>query len=274
MGMLSKINLYAVSESSSFLEGISSLLKRRDKWVLGDMKVKAVLKIQEERTVFMYAMQSENNAIEKISTKEKKIKALFVSAVPAIIAGIISLFSNDAFINLDAKKYSNTNEQFNIEAVDYDVIIYDDSYSCVNEILNINVSGKLFNKLNPKRIIYTEKNETGYLKNIIDSGAEGIVSKFSDEDKLREAIIRVAFGEIYYCENILNVLISSTQYGSILSPREGEVLCYLQEGLTYKDIAAKLFLSPKTILRHIEDMKKKLNVSTFEELLRLIKAKA
>ena len=118
MGMLSKINLYAVSESSSFLEGISSLLKRRDKWVLGDMKVKAVLKIQEERTVFMYAMQSENNAIEKISTKEKKIKALFVSAVPAIIAGIISLFSNDAFINLDAKKYSNTNEQFNIEAID------------------------------------------------------------------------------------------------------------------------------------------------------------
>ncbi len=205
--------------------------------------------------------------------KKKKIRTLFLSAMPAMIAGIISLFADDAFINLDAKKYTDINGTTKTEIADYDVIIYDDCHANIKELFNDVVQPGFKNKsgVKPYRIIYTDYHEISNIKSLINSGANGIVSKFSEQDKLKEAVIRVVNKEQYYCEKIFKVLLTSTQYESLLSPREKEVLYYLQEGLTYKEIAARLSLSPKTILRHIEDMKKKLNVNSFDELLRIIK---
>ena len=223
------------------------------------------------------------SSVNRLSAKRKKKKALFISAMPAIIAGIISLFSDDAFINIDSKKHSDLNEVNKTELANYDVVIYDDCYADISELiakrkehLNSLVDSDLKNqnKHKPYSIVYTDIHEISHLKRLINSGADGIVSKYSDPDKLREAAIKSADGEQYYCEKILNLLSGLEQYDEILSTKEKEVLVYLQEGLKNNEIANKFFLSPKTVRRHIENIIKKLHVGSLEELLILIKAKS
>jgi two-component system, NarL family, response regulator LiaR len=49
---------------------------------------------------------------------------------------------------------------------------------------------------------------------------------------------------------------------SILSERDKEVLLLVADGLSDREIAAKLNLSPKTINFRVEEMKRKLDVKT------------
>lgn len=51
-------------------------------------------------------------------------------------------------------------------------------------------------------------------------------------------------------------------YGNDLSPREREVLALIARGLTNREAAAALFLSPKTVGRHLGTAMRKLGVST------------
>ena len=65
--------------------------------------------------------------VNKLATGHNKFKALILSAVPLMAAGIISLFSDDAFINFDTKKLLDINDKEKTELVNYDLLIYDDS---------------------------------------------------------------------------------------------------------------------------------------------------
>jgi two-component system, NarL family, response regulator LiaR len=49
---------------------------------------------------------------------------------------------------------------------------------------------------------------------------------------------------------------------SILSERDKEVLLYIADGLSDREIAAKLNLSPKTVNFRVEEMKRKLDAKT------------
>ncbi len=51
-------------------------------------------------------------------------------------------------------------------------------------------------------------------------------------------------------------------YGDQLSPRELEVACLLVTGQANREIAEQLFLSPKTVARHLSSAMRKLNVSS------------
>ena len=55
---------------------------------------------------------------------------------------------------------------------------------------------------------------------------------------------------------------------SPLSERETEILQLLSEGLNYRSIAEKLFLSPHTIKSHIKNIYAKLHVHTRAEAVK------
>ncbi len=263
-----------------FYDGVvRNVLSRRDKWALDNTVAKAIL----ERYSFGQGKAlpyepNTNKKIKELVLKEKKIKALFVSAEPVIITGIISLFSDDALISLDTKKYFNINEEQKKESVNYDVIIYDDSNISAGQIpvlnippLNKNGGFQSFNKISkPQKIIYTDRLEPGHIKKLINTGAEGIVSKFSEEVKLKDAVIKVAGGEKYYRERTLDILYAGTKYDTILTQREKEILNYLQEGLSYKEIAQHINRANSTVNKHIENIKDKLGVKGIKELREML----
>jgi DNA-binding CsgD family transcriptional regulator len=55
-------------------------------------------------------------------------------------------------------------------------------------------------------------------------------------------------------------------YGGRLSPREAQVAALARDGLTNREIALKLFLSPKTVDRHLTSAMRKLKVTSRTEL--------
>ena len=53
-----------------------------------------------------------------------------------------------------------------------------------------------------------------------------------------------------------------------LTAREQEVMRMLAEGLTAKDVAKKLYISPKTVENHRTNLMKKLGLNSTVELIR------
>ena len=57
----------------------------------------------------------------------------------------------------------------------------------------------------------------------------------------------------------------------LLTAREKEILTYLEDGLRYKEIAQKLFVSTETIRTHIRNIYLKLHVKSRTEALNKVK---
>jgi DNA-binding NarL/FixJ family response regulator len=53
----------------------------------------------------------------------------------------------------------------------------------------------------------------------------------------------------------------------VLSEREQMVAQHIVDGLTYKEIGAQLYISPKTVEHHVAKIRQKLGASTRAEML-------
>ena len=76
--------------------------------------------------------------------------------------------------------------------------------------------------------------------------------------------IVIATKVIDYFQGQKNKLISLEQSG--LTEREKEILHLLIEGLSYKELSAKIFISVETLNSHIKNIYRKLNVHSRSEL--------
>ena len=116
----------------------------------------------------------------------------------------------------------------------------------------------------------------------IRAGARGYVTKSIAPDDLVEAIHRVADGDAVFSPWLAGFVLDAFESGSgggetasridpeldSLTPREQEVLLLIARGYTYKDIAARLHLSVKTVETHVSSVLRKLQLSNRNELTR------
>ncbi len=114
------------------------------------------------------------------------------------------------------------------------------------------------------------------------SGANGFVAKESAADQLLRGLETIVQGERFIDDSLAPLLIESLtgqpnknsrkspdyQDYESLTPREREVLALLAEGLTAKETAANLHISPKTVENHRANIMKKLDLHTTVELVR------
>jgi two-component system, NarL family, invasion response regulator UvrY len=95
--------------------------------------------------------------------------------------------------------------------------------------------------------------ESQFGLNVLRAGAYGFISKGVDEAELLRAIRTVARGQRYLGADLADQLVSGAQGDpteprhSVLSEREFQIFCRLAEGVSVSAIAAKLFLSVKTV---------------------------
>lgn len=137
---------------------------------------------------------------------------------------------------------------------------------------------KLVKKVSPgtKVICVSMHNQPSFAKRMLKNGALGYVTKSSNKSEMFEAITTVAKGKIYVCKEIQENLSkqvfedSDTPDISKLSEREVEVLKYIKEGLSSKQIGEKLFLSSRTVEVHRSNILKKLNLKNTASLLTFI----
>jgi DNA-binding NarL/FixJ family response regulator len=112
---------------------------------------------------------------------------------------------------------------------------------------------------------------------IVRAGARGYVTKTISGAELADAINRVADGDAVFSPRLAGFVLDA--FASLtpaevdpeldqLTTREREVLRHIARGYLYKEIAARLGISTKTVEAHVSAVLRKLQLSTRHELSR------
>lgn len=102
-------------------------------------------------------------------------------------------------------------------------------------------------------------------------GADGFVEKTNSWDDFMTAVDRVNRGQRYFCSGgaVTSRLAQDKSSSTArLSPREREILKMIAEGLTTKEIAAKLFISVPTVETHRSNLMTKTGARNVAGLVR------
>lgn len=172
-------------------------------------------------------------------------------------------------------------EEFNVikvlndgaEVVDYfknnnptpDVILMDIQMPVMNGIEATNWLKN--NRPDMKVIALSMECEEETILAMLRAGAKGYLLKDIHPSVLKHALNEVHTNGFYYTENVTSTLLNANSTGNnkskiVLKDRELEFLKLACSELTYKQIAEKMFLSPKTVENYRESLFEKVDVKT------------
>ncbi len=152
-----------------------------------------------------------------------------------------------------------------------EVVLIDLEMPLMDGIQTIAVASMLYSKM--KFIVLTVFDNSEKIFEAVKAGANGYILKDDEAVNLTEAILQVvnydavpmspaiARKTLGLLKTGLPDVQSKTDY-PLLSSREHAVLQQLVEGLDYKEIAEKLFISPATVRTHIAHIYQKLHVNS------------
>lgn len=112
---------------------------------------------------------------------------------------------------------------------------------------------------------------------VIRAGARGYVTKTLSAEELADAIRRVAGGDAVFSPRLAGFVLDAFAAIPVaevdtdlaaLTAREREVLQHVARGYTYREIAAALFISIKTVETHVSAVLRKLQLDNRHQLSR------
>jgi DNA-binding NarL/FixJ family response regulator len=134
--------------------------------------------------------------------------------------------------------------------------------------------------LKTRIMIITMHSKVDYIVKAFQAGATGYVVKESAPERLIQGMDTVLEGEYFMDSSVSHKVveklmqfpkkeakITNASYDTLTS-REQEIMVLLAEGLSSKEIAEKLFISPKTVENHRSNILRKLNLHSTIELIR------
>ncbi|MCB9188815.1 MAG: response regulator transcription factor [Flavobacteriales bacterium] len=127
-----------------------------------------------------------------------------------------------------------------------------------------------------KVVMLTVVDDNHIVYQSLRNGAVGYLLKESSPQYLYDGILNAVGGEaalspsvalkaIKIIQNPENFEGEQRDFG--LSDRELQVLCQMEKGLSYRQIASNLIISPNTVRRHIDNIYRKLEVSNKVEAI-------
>lgn len=124
-----------------------------------------------------------------------------------------------------------------------------------------------------KTLVVSMLEEPEKIQNLIDTDANGYLSKNAEKSELLKAIKTILKGENYFSSRIKNILMeamfaSKSKPQISLTKREREVLKLIAKEFTTKEIATQLFLSTHTIESYRKNLISKLSVRNIAGLTR------
>ena len=153
-----------------------------------------------------------------------------------------------------------------------DIVVLDISMPKLN---GLDAARRLRKIVPQARLIFvTVHADSDYVNQAFQAGASGYLLKRSAGSELLQAVQAVANGNYYITSLIAKDLVQSTLTGTApsmtdpnrLTMRQREILQLVAEGLTLKEIASTLGLSPKTVEYHKSKLMEQLSLHTTAEL--------
>jgi len=129
-------------------------------------------------------------------------------------------------------------------------------------------------------MIVSMHSKVDYIVKAFQAGATGYVVKDSAAERLLQGIDAVLRGEYFLDSSVSHKVVKKlmespkeeakiTDRGyDTLTSREQEILVLLAEGFSAKEVAEKLFISPRTVENHRSSMMRKLDLHSNHELIR------
>ena len=186
----------------------------------------------------------------------------------------LKLMLEDDYPGVTIEEAENGNEIVEkIKVQRYDLLILDfqmpntDTFSIISNLLARDESLKI--------LIYSMASEKIYAGKLLKAGVKGFLSKEAKNTELVKAVDVVLHDGIYASEQVWSddrqgVTPAGNPF-AILSNKEMDILAYLIQGKTTKEISALLNVQLSTISTHKFRIFRKLNVSNMMELIALTK---
>ena len=118
-------------------------------------------------------------------------------------------------------------------------------------------------------LMLTSYDAQPYVLASLKAGARGYVLKTSPADTLCRAIRVVAQGGLYLDSEVAETVGGDAFVPEPISPREREVLVQAAQGLSSKEIAAKLYISERTVQTHLASIYDKVGAKNKTEAMLL-----
>ncbi len=198
----------------------------------------------------------------------KTIKILLADDHQIVIDGVEAMLADHPEFEIVGHANNGKNALQSVSVLKPDVLIMDLDMPVMNGIV---AASELKKKATETKIIILSLHaERSIIQQMIKIGVEGYLLKNSDKEELVNAIRIVSNGKKFFSGEVTIALSTSLDSGnsslsdssllSMLSTREIEILKSIAEGLSNKEIAARLFVSQRTIDTHRQNIMKKLNV--------------
>jgi len=128
------------------------------------------------------------------------------------------------------------------------------------------------------KIVFLSSNtDKESLNEAIKAGGVGYLSKDVSEEEFLSALKKIKSGENYFSSGIQNTLFHTytdnikkdAKYSDeILTKREIEVIKLISDGLSFKEIAERLFISKRTVETHKKNILEKLDLKNTVDLVK------
>ena len=123
-----------------------------------------------------------------------------------------------------------------------------------------------------KTLMLTMQNNSKVIKQAMAIGAAGFVFKNATEEELYNAIATVGNGEIFISKEATQTLLlqDETYYQNFenkLTPREIEIIKMVAKGMSSKEIGEAIFISPRTVDTHRNNILHKLQLPNLQSLI-------
>ena len=133
-------------------------------------------------------------------------------------------------------------------------------------------------KLNSRVMILTAEMEEDLICNAVEKGADGFMNKDCSGDELLTAIQTIMDGEAYFGRNLSSIVyrsfkkkvneLNNVSNMPVLTDRERQIIQEFSDGLSFKEIGNKLFISPRTVENHKNNILEKLGLRNTIELVK------
>ncbi|MEM7550466.1 MAG: response regulator transcription factor [Bacteroidota bacterium] len=203
------------------------------------------------------------------------IKILIADDHQMILEGLKSLLSLSPEIEIVAEANDGEKVLELVESLpELDQVILDINMPSVD---GIEVTKKIKSTYPEiKILILSMYNRQEFIKNLIESGADGYILKNSDKAELLGAIHSLHKGEPYFGKEVTKTIMKSFQkekppaemHEVPLTEREKDIVKLIAETMTTSEIAEKLFLSTHTVDTHRKNILSKLEVKNVAGLVR------
>ena len=191
-----------------------------------------------------------------------KIKVLIADDHTIVRAGLTALLGTEKDIEVVGEAKNGVEAVSNAVELHPDVVIMD---LMMPKMDGVEATKELLRKApSVKTILLTTYGTSDGIAHALRAGARGAVLKNADNSELAKAIRIVAQGGDYISPDIRQQLAADPPVPD-LTPRQSEILESMVKGLTDRDIAEQLGLSPESVSEHVGAIRQKIGAANRTE---------